>query len=152
MYKKVLVPMSDTDNSRSVVKALSGLVDADGEAILLHVIAPVKTKGHGDFAVPGTQVEEENRSRALVVLNQLVDELKEASINATCTVVVSNSVPGCIVNYADTHGADLIAMYTHDRKGIAKLFKGSTTNDVRTHTSIEVQGFASPELALIGSS
>jgi len=43
-------------------------------------------------------------------------------------------------------------MYTHDRKGIAKLLKSRTTNDVRTHTRIEVQGFASPELALIGSS
>jgi nucleotide-binding universal stress UspA family protein len=152
MYKKVLVPMADTDNSRSVIKALSDLVAEDGEAVLLHIISPVKTKGHGDFAVPGTQVEEDNRNRALIVLNRLVDELKEASINATCTVVVSNSVPGCIVNYADTHGADLIAMYTHRRTGIAKLLKSSTTNDVRTHTRIEVQGFASPELALIGSS
>jgi nucleotide-binding universal stress UspA family protein len=152
MYKKVLVPISDTDNSRSVIKALSGLVAEDGEAILLHVISPVKTKGHGDFAVPGAQAEEDKRSRALIILNRLVDELKEASISATCTVVVSDSVPGCIVNYADTNGVDLIAMYTHGRKGIAKLLKSSTTSDVRTHTRIEVQGFASPELALIGSS
>jgi len=102
MYKKVLVPMSDTDNSPSAVKALSGLVADDGEAVLLHIIPPVNTKGHRDFAVPRTPVEEDNRSRALIVLNRLVDELKEASVSATCTVVVSNSVPGCIVNYAGT--------------------------------------------------
>jgi nucleotide-binding universal stress UspA family protein len=112
----------------------------------------VRTKGHGDFAVPEATVEEENRSKAMVVLNRLVSELSEASIKSTATVVVSNSVPGCIVNFAEKEGADLIAMYTHDRKGIAKLFKSSTTNDVRSHTRVEVQGFASPELAQIGSS
>ena len=42
-------------------------------------------------------------------------------------------------------------MYTHGRKGIAKLLKGSVTQDVRAHTSVEVQGFADLELAQIGA-
>lgn len=151
MYDKVLVPLGDSDDSRSVVKALSGLVAEGGEAILLHVIPPGKTKGHGDFVVLGTQLEEDQRSQALVVLNRLSNELNEASIKSTVSVVVSNSVVGCIVNFADKESVDLIAMYTHGRKGIAKLLKGSTTNDVRTHTRIEVQAFAAPELAQIGA-
>jgi len=151
MYDKVLVPLGDSDDSRSVVKALSGLVAEGGEAILLHVISPGKTKGHGDFVVLGTQLEEDQRSQALVVLNRLSNELNEASIKSTVSVVVSNSVVGCIVNFADKESVDLIAMYTHGRKGIAKLLKGSTTNDVRTHTRIEVQAFAAPELAQIGA-
>jgi len=60
-------------------------------------------------------------------------------------------VVGCIVNSADKEGVDLIAMYTHGRKGIAKLLNSSTTDDVRTHTCIEVQAFAAPELAQIGA-
>ncbi len=151
MYNKILVPLGDSDDSRSVVKALSGLVAEGGEAILLHVIPPGKTKGHGDFTVLGTQMEEDQRSQALVVLNRLSNELNEASIKSTVAVVVSNSVVGCIVNFADKEGVDLIAMYTHGRKGIAKLLKGSTTNDVRTHTRIEVQAFPAPELAQIGA-
>ena len=151
MYNKVLVPLSDSDDSRSVVKALSGLVAEGGEAILLHVILPGKTKGHGDFAVLGTEMEEDQRSQALVVLNRLASELNEASIKSTVSVVVSNSVVGCIVNFADKEEVDLIAMYTHGRKGIAKLLKPSKTNDVRSHTRIEVQAFAAPELAQIGA-
>ena len=151
MFNKVLVPLDDTDDSRSVVKALSGLVAEGGEAILLHVIPPGKTKGHGDFAVLGTQLEEDQRSQALVVLNRLVGELKDASIRSTATVIVSNSVVGCIVNTAAKEDVDLIAMYTHGRKGSAKLLKGSVTNDVRAHTKIEVHGFAALELAQIGA-
>ncbi len=151
MYNKVLVPLGDSDDSRSVVKALSGLVAEGGEAVLLHVIPPGKAKGHGDFAISGTKMEEDQRSEALIVLNRLASELNEASIKSTVSVVVSNSVVGCIVNFADKESVDLIAMYTHGRKGIAKLLNSSTTNDVRTHTRIEVQAFAAPELAQIGA-
>jgi nucleotide-binding universal stress UspA family protein len=151
MYQKVLVPLDDSEASRSVLKALSGLVADGGEAILLHVIPPGKTRGTGNFAVMGYQVEEDHRNKALVHLNRVSNELNEASIKATVTVMVSNSVVGCIVNFAEEEGVDLIAMYTHGRKGIAKLLKGSVTQDVRAHTSVEVQGFADLELAQIGA-
>ena len=95
----------------------------------------------------GYQVEEDHRNKALVHLNRVSNELNDASIKATVTVMVSNSVVGCIVNFAEEEGVDLIAMYTHGRKGIAKLLKGSVTQDVRAHTSVEVQGFADLELA-----
>ena len=151
MYQKVLVPLDDSEASRSVLKALSGLVADGGEAILLHVIPPGKTRGTGNFAVMGYQVEEDQRNKALVHLNRVSNELNDASIKATVTVMVSNSVVGCIVNFAEEEGVDLIAMYTHGRKGIAKLLKGSVTQDVRAHTSVEVQGFADLELAQIGA-
>mgnify|MGYP000014627883 FL=1 len=151
MYQKVLVPLDDSEASRSVLKALSGLVADGGEAILLHVIPPGKTRGTGNFAVMGYQVEEDHRNKALVHLNRVSNELNDASIKATVTVMVSNSVVGCIVNFAEEEGVDLIAMYTHGRKGIAKLLKGSVTQDVRAHTSVEVQGFSDLELAQIGA-
>ena len=151
MYQKVLVPLDDSEASRSVLKALSGLVADGGEAILLHVIPPGKSRGTGNFAVMGYQVEEDHRNKALVHLNRVSNELNDASIKATVTVMVSNSVVGCIVNFAEEEGVDLIAMYTHGRKGIAKLLKGSVTQDVRAHTSVEVQGFADLELAQIGA-
>ena len=46
MYQKLLVPLDDSDDSRSVVKALSGLVAEGGEAILLHVIPPGKSRAN----------------------------------------------------------------------------------------------------------
>ena len=75
MYQKVLVPLKDSEDSRSIVNALSGLVAEDGEAILFHVIPPGKTKGVGEFAILGTQIEEDERARAMVQLNRLSDKL-----------------------------------------------------------------------------
>ncbi len=154
MYQKVLVPIDDSEDSRSVVKALSGLVAGGGEggeAILLHVIPPGKTRTHGEFTTLGSQIEEGERNLAMVHLNRLSGELSEASIKSTCAVLVSKSVAECIVNYASQQGADLIAMYTHGRSGLAKLLKGSVTADVKKLASVEVRAFESPELAELGT-
>jgi nucleotide-binding universal stress UspA family protein len=44
---------------------------------------------------------------------------------------------------------DLIAMYTHDRKGIARLIKGSIASDVSKIAPIEVKVFKPRELASV---
>lgn len=147
MYQKILVPVEDSEDSRNVVKALSGLVAEGGEAILLHVIPPERTRETGGFKVLGTQIEEEARERAMVHLNRLSSELSEASIKSTSAVVVSKSVAEVIGEYATKEGVDLITMYTHGRTGIAKLLKGSVTADVKKRVSVEVQAFVSAELA-----
>ena len=89
MYQKVLVPLDDSEDSRSVVSALAGLVAEGGEAILLHVIPPGRTRSTGGFTVLSTQLEEEDRDRAMVQLNRLSGELSESSIKSSCAVVVS---------------------------------------------------------------
>ena len=147
MYQKILVPLEDSEDSRNVVKALSGLVAEGGEAILLHVISPERTRETGGFKILGTQIEEEARGRAMVHLNRLSGELSESSIKSTCAVVVSKSVAECIEDYATREGVDLIAMYTHGRTGFAKLLKGSVTADVKKRVSVEVLAYESSELA-----
>ena len=151
MHQKILVPLEDSEDSRSVVKALSGLVAEDGEAILLHIIPPGKTRSTGNFTIEASQMEEGERSAAMAHLNRLSGELSEASIKSTSAVVVSTSVAECIANYASRENIDLIAMYTHGRTGLAKLLKGSVTADVKKRTSVEVQAFGSAELAALGA-
>ena len=151
MYQKVLVPLDDSDDSRNVVKALSGLVAEGGEAILFHVISPGRTRETGGFKVLGTQMEEEARDRAMVHLNRLSSELSEASIKSTCAVVVSKSVAESIADYASKEGVDLIAMYTHARTGLSKLLKGSVTADVKKRVSVEVQAFETSQLAQLAA-
>ena len=87
----------------------------------------------------------------MIHLNRLSSELSEASIKASCAVVVSKSVSQGIDNYASKEGVDLIAMYTSGRTGLAKLLKGSVTADVKKRSSVEVQSFGSAELEALGA-
>ena len=64
-------------------------------------------------------------------------------------VVVAESVSEGIVDFARKEEVDLIAMYTHDRKGIARLIKGSIARDVSKRAPIEVKVFKPRELASV---
>lgn len=46
-----------------------------------------------------------------------------------------------IINFAKKHNADIIAMATHGRKGLAHFFDGSITEDVANHSSLPVLSF-----------
>ena len=54
-------------------------------------------------------------------------------------VVKSVSVESGIMNYAEKSGADLIAMATHSRHGIAHLFSGSLSEDIVNHVKNAVR-------------
>jgi len=46
-----------------------------------------------------------------------------------------------ILNFANVMGADLIAVATHGRKGIAHFFEGSISEDIANHSTLPVMTF-----------
>ncbi|AUC14199.1 universal stress protein UspA [Tenacibaculum sp. SZ-18] len=46
-----------------------------------------------------------------------------------------------IINFAQNHNADIIAMATHGRKGLLHFFDGSITEDVANHSPVPVLSF-----------
>lgn len=51
------------------------------------------------------------------------------------------NVEAGIINFAKKHNADIIAMATHGRKGLAHFFDGSITEDVANHSPLPVLSF-----------
>ena len=143
MYRNVLVPLDRSVESEGVLDVIPQLVDPDdGQAILLTVIPPGRTRNIGDLVVLGSQQEEEDRARAMFHLNRIVERLREAS----AAVVVNQSVADAIVAYGKQQEVDLISMYTHDRKGLARLMNGSVASDVEKKASSPVRVFRPDDL------
>ena len=63
-----------------------------------------------------------------------------------CDVVVAQSAVDGISDYAANGEVDLIMMYTHDRKGLTKMIKGSVAEKVSTKACIDVQVFKPSEV------
>ena len=139
MYKNVLIPLDRSVESEGVLDAAPDFVDSDGQATLLTVIPPGRTRAIGEFVLLGSQQEEEDRSRAMYYLTRIADRLSQSSVRATPAVVVHTSVADGIVTYADQQNVDLISMYTHDRKGLARLMKGSVAAEVERKASAAVR-------------
>ena len=73
---------------------------------------------------------------------QVVNRLADAPCLWRFEVAESDSVAEKIVETAAREQVDLIAMYTHDRKGLAKLSKGNIAEQVQERATTEVQVFS----------
>jgi nucleotide-binding universal stress UspA family protein len=76
----------------------------------------------------------------------VIQRLGEAPGQWRCDAVVRESVAEGIASFADREGVEVIAMYTHDRKGLAKLIQGSVAEKVKDKAAIEVKVFPPEEL------
>ena len=146
MYQHVLVPLDRSVESEGVLDVVPSLVNSDGQATLLSVIPPGRTRSLGELVVLGTQQEEEDRSRAMAYLNRIINRLRDSSVDASAAVVVHDSVASAIVAYANRNSVDLITMFTHDRRGLAKLVKGSVAREVERRAVMPVRVFRPEDL------
>ena len=146
MYQHVLVPLDRSAESEGILDVIPELVNDDGQATLLTVIPTGRTKSFGELVVLGTQQEEEDRSRALAYLNRIVNRLQKSSVEATPAVVVNDSVPAAIVAFANRNSVDLISMFTHDRRGLARLVRGSVAREVERRAVMPVRVFRPEDL------
>ncbi len=150
MYQNVLVPLDRSVESEGVLDVVPDLVNPGGQATLLSVIPPGRTRSLGELVVLGTQQEEEDRARAMAYLNRIANRLRESSVDSNTAVVVHDSVASAIVAYANRNSVDLISMFTHDRRGLAKLVKGSVAREVERRAVMPVRVFR-PEDLLAGA-
>ena len=147
MYQNILVPLDRSVESEGILDVIPDLVSDGGQATLLTVIPTGRTKSLGELVVLGTQQEEEDRTRALAYLNRIANRLRESSVGASTAVVVNDSVPAAIVAYANRNSVDLISMFTHDRRGLARLVKGSVAREVERRAVMPVRVFRPDDLA-----
>ncbi len=152
MYRKILVPTDLTDKSEAVLRLAKEQLAPDGEMILLHVIRPYTAMGiaPGPHIMPFDELEELQRSEAMERLNEVTSRMKGDTEVWTHEAVVHKSVSQGILDVAQKREADLIALYTHDRKGLARLIMGSVSGEVEREADadVDVKVFTPPELML----
>ena len=141
MYRKILIPLDGSAEAEGVLPIAQGLMTPDSEVILFQVISPGRSRAFGEYTV---------RREAIRYLRQVINKLVEPPGRWRCEAAVSASVADGIVDIARSEEVDLIAMYTHDRKGLSKLIKGSIAEKVRKMATAEVQVFKASELVAAG--
>ena len=76
---------------------------------------------------------------------RVVDFLNKADGNVEnlnkVSVVSDYTIEKGILNFANVIGADVIAVATHGRKGLAHFFEGSVSEDIANHSTLPVMTF-----------
>jgi nucleotide-binding universal stress UspA family protein len=140
MFKHILLP---TDGSDSAMRAVSQGVELARQlgaqvtvmTALEHFPAGIMGSG---YRPRGDQEEEPGLQVALDRLALAEDVVRKAGVPCQRLLVRDKPVHTAIVEAAQTSGADLIVMGTRGLGLLERLFIGSQTQRVLTHTTIPV--------------
>ncbi len=152
MYQKVLIPLDGSKEAEEVFDLIQEELDENAQVVLLMVIPPGKTRMVKGQLLLGIQREEAEGLRALEYIRGVVGLFGGDPgrwDRWCCRVAVARSVSRGILDVAGRENVDLVAMCTHDRKGLARLIKGSVAEDVQQGCSVEVRVFTYQELVAV---
>lgn len=140
MYKKILVPLDNSELSQKILPQVVDLASCmNSEVILLTVgysddMAIVSEIGVN--VVDFRQIREHNRKTSQQRLSGLAEELAAKGVKAS--VLYREGNPAIeIIQAANDAGCDLIAMATHGRGEIAWVL-GSVAEKVVSHANLPV--------------
>lgn len=142
MYKHILIP---TDGTKTADKAVASGIDfarESGARITFFTAMPEfepplasEVMAH-KHVVSIEEHERHSAEKARAILGQALERARSCGVVCVGDHALSNTPYQAIIDAAKHHGCDAIFMSSHGRKGLAKLWYGSETADVLTHSDI----------------
>lgn len=132
MYDTILVPLDGSKRAEAILRHVEELAQRfDARVIFLQVVEPVPLLvGLRGAEVALEQLEMGRRTKeAESYLAGRQGEFREKGIEAQ-TRIVYGPVVEAIINAAEREGADLIAIASHGRSGLSRVFYGSVAAGV----------------------
>jgi nucleotide-binding universal stress UspA family protein len=134
MFNTILVPLDGSKRSEEILPYVEKLaLGFDSKVVFLQVVQAVFVYGSPQDYFTTLTVEEANietlKRESENYLSSLQGEFREKGIQATF-IVIEGPVVQMIINVAEREAADLIAMASHGRTGLARVFYGSVAAGV----------------------
>ena len=132
MYERILVPLDGSERAEAILPHVEALAHQFGsELILLQIFEPMAALVTPYDMFPYYDEEESERRQGEVAayLDSLAQQLNERGIAAR-SLVLPGPIVNAILEGADQKDASLIAMASHGRTGLARVFYGSVTSGV----------------------
>jgi nucleotide-binding universal stress UspA family protein len=136
--QKILVPLDGSPGSESVLWTVAQLARAQGARVrLIRVAREVGAVMGDDDRVLACANQESERVEVAerAKLRRAADKLEGIRVE---TAVRFGDPASRILDEAEEIGADLIALATHHRSGLARVLKGSVAERVERGTSVPV--------------
>jgi nucleotide-binding universal stress UspA family protein len=132
MYQTILVPLDGSKRAEAILPHMEQLAGrCEAKVVFFQVVEPIPLAvGAGDaYGVLQQHQLEEKTKEAEAYLASLRGEFREKGIEARTHVAHGPVVEG-IINAAEREGADLIAIASHGRTGLSRVFYGSVAAGV----------------------
>lgn len=131
MYKNIMVPLDGSKRAEKILKHVEDIAHCfKSKVVFLQVIRSprITSSEELDWVLRRQEIEQRIKD-AESYLTALKGEYREKGIDAR-TLAVQGPVVKTIINLASHEEADLIAMTSHGRSGLARVFYGSVAAGV----------------------
>jgi len=132
MYHTILVPLDGSTRAEAILPHVENLAQRyKARVIFLQVVESVRSAVGTDMAYPRLEMQnlEQWVAEAETYLAALQGEFREKGIEALKRVGYSRVVEA-IINTAEAEKVDVIAMASHGRTGLGRVFYGSVAAGV----------------------
>ena len=127
MYKKILVPLDGSGRAEKILPHVENLAKVNGsEVVFLKVVQPIIiSDGYKGILVEESRGESQRKvDNALEYLSKIEDKFNKIGIR-TDKISTIGSIVTTIIEVSQNENIDLIAMASHGRSGLSRVFYGS---------------------------
>jgi nucleotide-binding universal stress UspA family protein len=126
MYDTILVPLDGSKRAEAILPHVQKIARMGNSRVIL--MKSVEQRTQADAASMRSQVtssqEEQQAKAAKIYLDDTAEEMRRMDIQTECRVV--NGAPvEMIIKVAEEENAELIAIASHGRSGLSRVFYGS---------------------------
>lgn len=132
-FERILVPLDGSPESETVLPEAAGLARAfDASLHLLSVVPAYFPLGSTYIPHAAEEARERDRRRDEFeeYLTELAGRLREEGLEVSAGTALGDDPAGAIMEYREASGADLVALSSRGRGGVARLVLGSTADKV----------------------
>jgi len=132
MYKKILVPLDGSGRAEKILTHVEHLAKANGsEVVFLKVVQPIIiTDGYKGILIDESRGESQRKvDNALEYLAGIENKFNKIGIT-TDKISMIGSIVTTIIEVSQNEDIDLIAMASHGRSGLSRVFYGSVAAGV----------------------
>jgi nucleotide-binding universal stress UspA family protein len=135
MYRTILVPLDGSQRAEAILPHVVEVAKRfAAEVILLQVVEPTVISPGVPVAILLADDVNEHTAAAQAYLAGIQDQLRQQGIHAR-SLVPNGNVVDQIIAAANEEQADLVAIASHGRGGLAQLFYGSVASALLQHSN-----------------
>lgn len=140
-FRRIVVPLDGSTLAEQILpRVLTLALLEDAEITLLNVLLP---HSYSQKEIPDSNLPwwDEDISLAQAYLFRIAGKLRRNGVLVTTDIVIGENVASAIGDFASREKADLIAIATHGRGGLARMLRGSVADAVMHSAKVSMLVF-----------
>ena len=137
-FKRIVVPLDGSTLAEQILPRVMALATIEeAEIILLNVLIP-QSHSQKEIVDPNLPWWDKEIAVARLYLFRIAGRLRRNGVPVTTDIVIGDNVASAIGDFAGRERADLIAIATHGRGGLARMLRGSVAAAVMHSASMSM--------------